>query len=170
MLKLCSTLAVLALATPLLAQGTTGQPATAAGQKADPAIARIADAYVAAVNAGDAAKVAELYAENAVDMPPHQKPLKGRTAIRNYYEQMFKGGLAAEFSNLRLQRMESRTEGNVGYETGQYSQRVAPKGAKPFDDTGNYVVILHRVQGDWRVAYAIYNSHTPPGQSAPKQP
>ena len=170
MLKWCSTLAALALAAPLLAQGTAGQPSGSPGQKADPAIAKIADAYVAAVNARDAAKVAELYTETAVEMPPNQKPLKGRTAIRSHYEQMFKGGLGAEFSNLQLQRLESRTEGEVGYETGQYSQRIALKGAKPFDDTGNYAVILHRVQDQWRVAYAIYNSHTPAGQPAVKQP
>lgn len=170
MLKSCSTLAAVALAVPLLAQSTAAQPAPGAGQKADPAIAKIADAYVAAVNARDAAKVSELYTENAVEMPPNQKPLKGRAAIRSHYEQMFKGGLGVEFSNLMLQRLESRTEGDVGYETGQYSQRVAPKGAKPFDDTGNYAVILHRTQGQWRVAYAIYNSHTPAGQPALKQP
>lgn len=170
MKKLMSLVTGVLLAAPLMAQTPAVQAGKGGTQKADPAIAKVADAYVATVNARDAAKVAELYTEDAVEMPPNQKPLKGRAAIGSYYQQMFKGEMG-EFSDLRLQRIASRTVGEIGYETGQYSQRITPKAGKPMDDTGNYVVILHQTQGQWRVAYAIYNSHTPDiGQPATKKP
>jgi uncharacterized protein (TIGR02246 family) len=134
----------------------------AATQKGEPAIAKIVDAYVAGMKARDAAKVAELYHEDAVEMPPFRQPLKGRQAIRGYYEQQFKGEQMG-FSDLRLQRIDSRTSGDIAFDTGTYSQKVTPKGGAPMDDTGNYVVILRRAtDGQWRVAYAIYNSHVPP--------
>lgn len=136
--------------------------AQATAQKADTAIAKIVDAYVAGMNARNAAKIAELYAEDAVEMPPFRQPVKGRQAIRSYYEQQFKGE-QMEFSDLRLQRIDSRTSGDIAFDTGTYTQKVTPKGGKPMDDTGNYVVILRRAaDGQWRVAYAIYNSHVPP--------
>lgn len=159
-----------ALAAPLVPLPASGQEATGGGQKVEPAIAKVADAYMEAVNARDAARVAELYTEDAVEMPPHQKPVKGRAAIRNHYQQQFKGE-TAEFSDLKLQRMESRITGEIAYDTGQYSQRITPKAGKPVQDTGNYIVILHRTGGQWRVAYAIYNSHMLPlGTPATNKP
>jgi len=158
------------IAVPLMVQGASAQAGTGGTQKADPAIVKVADAYIAAVKARDAARVAELYAENAVEMPPHQKPIRGRENIRKHYEQQFKNA-EAEFSGVTLQRTEARMSGTIGYDTGQYSQRITPKGGKPIDDTGNYIVLLHQTDGQWRVAHVIYNSHLPPpGTPGTKQP
>jgi uncharacterized protein (TIGR02246 family) len=141
---------------PAFAQAGGGTP------QPEPAIAKIIEAYVAGMKARDAAKIAELYAEDAVEMPPFQQPVKGRKAIRGYYEQQFKGE-QMEFADLRLQRVESRMSGDLAFDTGTYAQKVTPKGGQPTDDTGNYLVILRRAaDGQWRVAYAIYNSHVPP--------
>jgi uncharacterized protein (TIGR02246 family) len=170
MKKLFAVLTAVLIAGPLSSHAVSRQPGTGGAQKADPAIVKVADAYVAAMKARDAAKVAELYMENAVEMPPHQKPVRGRASIQKYYEQQFKDA-SAEFSGVTLNRTEARISGNIGYDTGQYSQRITPKGGKPIDDTGNYIVILHQADGQWRVAYAIYNSHLPPpGTPAAKQP
>jgi uncharacterized protein (TIGR02246 family) len=159
-----------AIAVSLMGGVASAQAGAGGAQKADPAVVKVADAYVAAMKARDAAKVAELYMENAVEMPPHQKPVRGRANIQKYYEQQFKDD-SAEFSGVTLNRTEARTSGNIGYDTGQYSQRITPKGGKPIEDTGNYIVILHQAEGQWRVAYAIYNSHLPPpGTPAAKQP
>lgn len=139
-----------------------GAAAGAGAQKADPAVVKIRDAYVAASHARDAAKVAELYHEDAVELPPYQQPAKGRAAIRAYYEQQFKGDQVA-VSNLQLQSLESRVSGDLAYDVGTYRQTITPKGAKATEDSGNYTVIMRRGgDGQWRVAYAIYNSHRPP--------
>jgi uncharacterized protein (TIGR02246 family) len=160
-------LMVLATVIAMSHPAQAGPPqAGAAMQKADPAIAKIVDAYVAGVKARDTAKIAELYAEDAVEMPPFRQPLKGRQAIRSHYEQMFKGE-QMQFSDFSLKRLESMTSGDIAFETGTYSQRVTPKGGQQADDTGNYMVLLRRAaDGQWRVAYAIYNSHNPPPGAA----
>ena len=165
MKKLLSVIAALIVATPLMARATSPQVSPG---KPDPAIVKVADAYRAAMKARDAAKVVELYTEDAVEMPPNHKAIKGRANIRKYYEEQFKGTMA-QASDLTLQHLESRVAGDVGYDVGRYTQKITPKGGKPMDDSGNYVVILHQSGGQWRVAYAIYNSDLPPPGPA-KQP
>jgi uncharacterized protein (TIGR02246 family) len=160
--RLLKVVVALVLGFPLMVQAAPPQAGAAGAQKADPAVVKVADAYLAAMKARDAAKIADLYTEDAIELPPYQKPVKGRAAIRNYYEQQFKGE-PAEFSDLRLTRIEARTAGDIGYDVGSYSQKVTPKGGKPMEDTGNYTVILRRAEdGQWRVVYAIYNSHVQP--------
>jgi ketosteroid isomerase-like protein len=46
--------------------------------------------YLAAAKARDAAKVASFYAEDAVLMPPNAPPIKGRKAIQQDHERLFK--------------------------------------------------------------------------------
>lgn len=157
-------MASLALVTSVGTLAAPEQKSTA-GRKADPVIVKVADAYVAATKARDAAKIAELYTEDALEMPPNQKPVQGRASIRQYYEQQFKGD--TQFTDLQLQHLESRVSGDVAYDVGHYRQTITPKGGKPIEDTGNFVVVLHQAGGQWRVAYAIYNSHLPPMSSGP---
>lgn len=136
-----------------------GPPQGAAG--GDAAIKQIADAYVKASLAGDAKAIAALYTEDAVEMPPNQPPIKGRAAIEQHYAKLFTGeGKLGQFS---LTHLETRASGDLGYDAGTYQQTMNPPGkAAPMKDTGKYVVILERVKGEWKVAYAIYNSDQPP--------
>jgi uncharacterized protein (TIGR02246 family) len=144
-------------------------PAAAATTSAKaPAIVAVADAYVAAVLKGDAAAVGRQYTEDAVEMPPGMPSIKGKPAIQEYYTKLFGGpGKVTAFT---LDHIESRTSGDVGYDAGTYRQTMspAPPGAPP-EDTGKYVVVLKRTGGQWKVAYAIYNSDLAP-PSAPATP
>ena len=122
------------------------------------ALRAVADQYVKATLAGDAKAIANLYTEDAVEMPPNMAPVKGRQAILQYYEKQFASGKIARFS---LTHLESRALGATGYDVGTYQQNVAPTAGAAMDDTGKYVVILKRIDGRWRVAYALYNSDQP---------
>ena len=148
---------VLSLCTaPLLAMQTGAQPGRGA---TDPAIAAVADHYVKATLAGDAKAVAALYTEDAVEMPPNLPAVKGRAAIQQYYEMGFKEAKISQFS---ITHVESRSTGDTGYDAGTYRQTATPTGGPEIKDTGKYVVILKRIGGSWKVAYAIYNSDLPP--------
>jgi uncharacterized protein (TIGR02246 family) len=125
----------------------------------DPAITAIADQYVKATLAGDAKAIAALYTDDAVEMPPNEPAVKGRAAIQQMYEKNFKAGKIGSFA---ITHIESRSSGDAGYDAGTYQQSVTPAGGPEIKDTGKYVVILKRVSGNWRVAYAIYNSDLPP--------
>lgn len=149
--------AVLSLCSvPLIALQTGSQPARAAN---DPAIIAVADQYVKATLAGDAKAIAALYTDDAVEMPPNAPVVKGRAAIQQLYEMNFKG---AKLNSFSITHLESRATGDTGYDIGTYTQSVTPTGGTAMKDTGKYTVILKRIGGSWKLAYAIYNSDLPP--------
>jgi uncharacterized protein (TIGR02246 family) len=131
----------------------------AQGQKVDPAVSKVSSAYQAAVNAEDAKALAAVYTEDAVEMPPHEPMIRGRAAIQMYYEKQF----AEADGKVMITPMESMASGNAGYEVGTYTQSMKMKTGQTMNDKGKYVVLLKPgVDKQWRVAYAIYNSDTPP--------
>jgi uncharacterized protein (TIGR02246 family) len=122
-------------------------------------IAKVSDAYVKASLAGDAKAIAALYTDDAVEMPPNQPMVKGRAAIEQYYTKQFGG--PAKVQSFTITKIESNASGDIGYEVGTYRQTITD-GQRPTNDTGKYTVVLKRTGGAWKVAYAIYNSDTPP--------
>jgi len=148
---------LIVLTAPVLLAHSTQPPA--AQKKIDQAIAAVADQYVKATLAGDAKAIAALYTEDAVEMPPNQPPVKGRAAIQQYYEKLFKEGKTSRFT---IDHLETQAAGNVGYDVGTYQQSMTPGGGAAMEDTGKFTVILRRTGGTWLVAYAIYNSDRPP--------
>ena len=119
----------------------------------DPAITAVADAYVAAVLKGDPAGLADLYTEDAMEMPPNAAAVKGRPAINEYYKKQMAG---AKFSAFTLTHVETRAAGDVGYDVGTYSQTLTPAGAPgPVNDRGKYLVLVKKGGGNWRVAYVV---------------
>jgi uncharacterized protein (TIGR02246 family) len=128
----------------------------------DKAVSAVADAYVKATLAADAKAIADLYTDDAVEMPPNMAAVKGRAAIQQYYEKQFAAGKIARFS---LTHLETRSLGETGYDVGTYQQSITVAGGAAMEDSGKYTVIVKRAGGRWRVAYAIYNSDRPlPGQ------
>ncbi len=119
-----------------------------------PEIVRVANAYVQAMLASDAAVVAALYQEDAVEMPDCRPLVKGRAAIEQYFR-----GLMNEtrITNFVLRQMESTISGDTAYDVGTYTQRLSTSDGM-VDDTGKYIVMLKRTGGDWKIAYAIHNS------------
>jgi uncharacterized protein (TIGR02246 family) len=142
---------------PLIALQTGGQPGRSGAN--DPAITAVADQYVKATLAGDAKAIAALYTDDAVEMPPNEPAVKGRAAIQQFYEKNLK---AAKIGPFALTHLETRSTGDTAYDVGSYRQTVTPTGAAAMQDSGKFIVILKRVGGNWRVAYAIYNSDQPP--------
>jgi uncharacterized protein (TIGR02246 family) len=146
------------------AQGGGQATGAAKGQSAssgDAAIKQVADAYVKATLAGDAKAIGALYREDAVEMPPNAPSVKGRAAIEQYYMKLF--SCATKVGQFAITHLESRAVGDTGYDVGTYQQSMNPPGqTTATSDTGKYVVILRRSEGDWKVAYAIYNSDQAP--------
>ena len=136
----------------------SAQPPNAQSATGAAAITAIADRYAKAMLAADAAAIGGLYTADAVEMPPNQPSVKGRSAIQQYYEKQFAAGKIARFT---LTHTETRAVGDTAYDVGTYEQSIVPTGAAGVDDTGKYVVILKRTGGEWRVGYAIYNSDRP---------
>ena len=123
--------------------------------KIDPAI-KTAPAWEAAFNAKDAAKIAALYTEDAVVMPPNQPPVKGRANIEAHWKsEIQQGG-----TNVKLNPVESAISGAQAFEAGTMTMTL-PGGQT---DRGKYLAVLKRVGKEWKIAYDIYNSDAPPPQ------
>ena len=115
----------------------------------DPAL-NLAPQWEAAFNAKDAAKIASLYAEDAVVMPPDQPIVKGRANIEaHWHGEIQQGG-----TKMKLTPVESALSGSQAFEVGT-SMMTLPGG---HTDRGKYVAILKRVGNEWKIAYDIYNS------------
>ena len=126
----------------------------------DPEIVRVADAFAAAFNAGDARAAAAVFAEDGVEMPADQPAVRGRSAIEAYYRALFSGPV--RFSNFRIDQRDGRISGDVAYLTGSSTLVVTPPGGAPAQtQAGKYVVVLRKTAGAWRVVHAIHNSDAP---------
>jgi len=130
-----------------------GMPAT------DPAIAKVAEAYASAVNAGDAAAAAAVFAPDGVEMPPGRPAIRGREAIEQFYASLFRG--PARVSAFRLAHRDSAVAGDFAFLTGTSTRTMSLPGAAPMEQAGKYLVVLRRTEGTWQVVDAIYNADGP---------
>ena len=112
------------------------------------AVEATVDRYVAASNDGDAAALTELYADDAVLLPPDHEPIHGREAIGEFWREGTDAGL--EVSTLRLE-----VDGSVAYLVGRY--RLPPTEEEEAD-SGQYVLCLKRQpDGAWKLTADIWN-------------
>ena len=79
-------------------------------------VTRIADSYAAAINRGDAAAMAAVYADDGVEMPPGKAAVRGRAAIEAYHRQELSGPV--RLSDFSLTATDTRVTGDVAYTTG----------------------------------------------------
>jgi uncharacterized protein (TIGR02246 family) len=120
--------------------------------KIDPEL-KLAPQWAAAFNAKDAAKIASLYAADAVVMPPNQPTVKGRANIEAHW----KGEIQQGGTNMQLNPVESSISGSLAFEAGT-STVILPGGQT---ERGKYLAILKRVGNEWKIAYDIYNTDGP---------
>jgi ketosteroid isomerase-like protein len=116
-----------------------------------------ADAYVAAMNAGDWTLVTQSFSEDAVRIPPHEGPHQGREAIEAWL-----GGIE-ELISYELTREAIDGADGFAYVRGRYAITLRPVGAPgPISDRGDFLEIWQREPDDaWRVAEAIWNTRLP---------
>jgi uncharacterized protein (TIGR02246 family) len=132
------------------------------------ALNKLRNDFIAAFNAADAAKIGELYAEDAVVMPGDGSPtVKGRAAIVERNKALFDQVTA------KITIIPSRNEvsGNLGYDEGTYTMEATPKakGSKPITETGRYIVVLRRQADGWKVIEDIDNVSKPLAPAASKK-
>src|SRR3954453_4912535 len=122
------------------------------------------EAFVKAFNEKQIPQIIDLYAENATFMPPNRPVLRGRDAIRNFYDELLNqtGG-----TNLRLDVSEVVGHGPLAYQAGSDEIEYKPTtGVAARDrDRGKYLFVLRELGGTWRYEYTVWNSDLlPPGR------
>lgn len=114
---------------------------------------------------GDIDKVAEVFAEDCWQMPPHAEPLVGRAALREFWQQAVQWG---EW-RFTLETQDVVVSGPIAVERGSYTLKfqagpAAPPGLESNEDQGNYVVMWRQIQdGQWRAVWDAPVSTMPLG-------
>src|SRR5262245_5470911 len=122
-------------------------------------INKVRDDFTAAFNAGDAAKVAAIYAPDAVVMPTHQPLITGRDGVENYNKTFFDMFMA----KITVSPLETKVFGDRALDRGTYTIELTPKaGGNPIKDEGKYLILLQRqADGSWKVTHDIDNTSLP---------
>jgi uncharacterized protein (TIGR02246 family) len=127
------------------------------------AIKAMSTAWGQAQTAGDAAALADQYAENAVRLDPNAPMKIGKETIHS--------ALRAYFDQYRDEAVDVaedvRVVGDLAFARGTYVAKATPKipGAAVIDDKGKWVDVYQRQpDGSWKMIVDIWNSDLPPVQ------
>jgi uncharacterized protein (TIGR02246 family) len=133
------------------------QPAAAQAEDVRAAIEAGNARFIAAFSRGDATAIAALYTSGAVVFPPQADMVRGRDAI----ERFWKGAMDAGIKGVTLLTVEVEAHGDTAHEVGTYG--LVGEGGRALD-TGKYVVIWMREQGQWKLHRDIWNTSLPPAK------
>ena len=131
------------------------------------AIRALAGAYVEALRAGDPAAMSQLYALDAVQMPPTGRVAEGRAAIRAAME----AGPGAFYERLSYWGIKWSPDGytdGLVYDWGTFAVAVAGDSASDRYYEGKYLVLLQKQEdGSWRIAREIWTAPRPAWADGP---
>ena len=116
------------------------------------------EGFVTAFNAKDVQKILGLYAENSVFMPPNEPIIRGKDALKDFYNDLFKRGA----TNLRMEIAEVSGHGPLAYQSGTYELDWRPDTGTPGRDRGKYLFVLRKMGNGWKYEYTMWNSDLPP--------
>jgi ketosteroid isomerase-like protein len=108
----------------------------------------------------------EFYAADALVLRPNLPPVRGTTAIREFFFSALDSGLGdVEVEPLRVELL-----GDVGYEAGRCKMLVPTAVGKRREERGKYVVVFAKQKsGEWRAVLDSWSTDLTlvPGESAP---
>jgi uncharacterized protein (TIGR02246 family) len=113
-----------------------------------------------AMMGGDMEKVLAYYEDNAMEMAPNMATIKGKEAIKGFWEKMSKSGMkmtAVEFTPMDIQ-----AGGMIAYEVGTYDMTMSTGKMGEMNDKGKYITLWReQADGTWKVAAETWNTDTP---------
>ena len=151
--------------TAMIVTGCTADGENTATSR-DQALAEIeaqGDRWIEAIGREDAEAAANLYAEDALFLPPGAETLRGRDTIRGLFRNMF-DAMDAEYS-FTVDRVE--IEGNWAWRHGGYEVTAVTAAGDTLHADDKFVDIWWRGDdGTWRIVADIWNSNDPPPTAA----
>lgn len=114
--------------------------------------------FVEAVNKGDAAAAAALYAEDALLMPPNSEMIKGRSAIQEFWQTSIQMGI----KEVNTTVIDIQIDEDLAYRVGKYTLTIQPQNHPPVKDSGKFLDIWKRqADGSWKIQVDTWNSDIP---------
>lgn len=112
------------------------------------------------IKSKDSAEIAQMYTEDGAFMPPNASIGKGREVIeQNWAAMLNTPGFELTFAP---EQIVVSSSGDMALDRGTYQLTVAPEGTEQVD-TGKYVVVWRKIDGEWKAAADIINSDLPVG-------
>lgn len=106
----------------------------------------------------DVKDLESFYTEDACVLPPNSNIVKGRKAV----EQFWGGAISVlGLKDIELKTLEVAGEGDTVTEMGEYRLRIEPKGRKPIEDRGKYLVLWKKTLEGWQLRWDIWNTSLP---------
>jgi ketosteroid isomerase-like protein len=128
-------------------------------------IRKIENQWANAVRTKDLNKVLDIYASDAIEMPPNEPIAIGREAIKKGWEEWFNDTtyLHNEITS-KIDTIVVSASGDLGYmiETNHYKVKT-PKGTIEFDDKCIY--IFNKRKDGWKCTVGIWNSDKQPSKT-----
>jgi uncharacterized protein (TIGR02246 family) len=118
------------------------------------ALKEMTPTFQTAFNAGDAAGVAALYAQDGALHPPNSAPVQGRDNIEAFWATALEAGNTAELTTDHVWGM-----GDAAAETGMY---VITGADGSHLDHGHYSLVYTMENGKWKIASDMWNSDMAP--------
>jgi uncharacterized protein (TIGR02246 family) len=109
------------------------------------------DAFEKKFNQGNAAGVAELYTNDGMLLPPGSDFVKGKEAIRDFWQ----GAMNLGIKEATVDILDVELQGDVVIEVGKYQLRGA--GGEMMDQ-GKYIVIWKQEDGQWKLHRDTWNT------------
>ncbi|MCD2191967.1 SgcJ/EcaC family oxidoreductase [Actinomycetospora endophytica] len=111
--------------------------------------------FMDAFAAGDAARVASLYTEDAVVLPPDAPMITGRAHVEEFWRGLMNAGVREV--GLETLRLDGSAE--LLHEIGRATITVRPADGETMTQLAKYVVVWERKPaGEWQLAVDIWNA------------
>lgn len=104
----------------------------------------------------DATAMAKLYTQDGALLPTHSDFVTGHEAIAAVWQSLFDAGLSAA----SLETLEVTGSGDTLSEVGKYTLY----GGEAIADSGKYIVLWTRIDGQWKMHRDIFNTSVPAAQ------
>ena len=105
------------------------------------------------------------YVDDAISMPNNGPLLKGKKAIKEYYQGMFTLGI--KFTKVDFATDNVQVSGTTAYEVGKYTMTMQIPVVGEISDEGKYLTVYeHAADGTWKIKVETWNTDKEP----PKPP
>ncbi len=138
------------------------QPAAEQKEADVAAIQAVAKEWIAALNAGDVARLVAEYTDDAVRMPPGAPAYAGKEAIEEAFRGFFEQ-FSAEIT-WPTGKEEIVVADGWAFHRDKYTARLTPvAGGEVIEEVGKVIFIFHQQSdGSWKLALEIWNLDNPP--------
>ncbi len=151
---------LMAVATAIACSSQTGDPRTLQGAALQAGVDSATNRLLAALRADAPDSLMALMAEDVVIMPPNEAVLRGKAAVRAWYEQFV---TQLRTSSLTITNREVLIGGDWATEVAGFEWALVPvAGGAPVMDRGSYIQVWHREpDGRWRFSREVWNATSP---------